>query len=106
MRYEEELRLSPRYQKEMEEAENSPDSEWMDVAKRIQTRVCDEYGISIAELHALARTVQPPPFWIKYNRARDGELKEGDAVPNNISLFPPTYLHRTKPLVIFAGSIS
>ena len=90
LRREDELRRSSEYQKEMEAAEESASTEWMDVVGRIQDRVVAEANeddkpepiYTVEELRVAASRHPHIAHWVKFNRARQGDLKEGDEAPD------------------------
>lgn len=88
---ENELRLSDEYQKEYCQAEKTSYSSWLDVTDRLQRQVIKEFNLDDDMEDALlclrcATQIYPDlhdiPIYVKYNRARDGNLQEGDIVPN------------------------
>jgi len=118
-----ELRVSPQTQKAMEEAEESVNSEWMAVIDDLQRRIVEEHNasapgniVSLRDLRVAALRHPEIAFWVKYNRARQGDLKVGDRaldVPLVLATdgTPTTLLTSaaatpTKPIVCVAGSIS
>ena len=90
LRHEDELRRSFEYQKKMETAEESANTEWMDVVANIQDRVVAEANdadkpepiYTVEELREAASRHPNIAHWVKFNRARQGDLKEGDAAPD------------------------
>ena len=133
---EDELRRSTEYQKEMEAAEESAATEWMGVVARIQDRVVAEANeedkpkpiYTVEELREAASRHPDIAHWVKFNRARQGELKEGDEAPDvamrNLDKSETTLLEgprkkakvesnedgdpkaKSKPTVVAAGSLS
>jgi len=104
----------------MEVAENSADTEWMDVAEKVQQRVVKEMGLTasrkftIRDLRLAALRNPQIAFWVKHNRARTGDLTVGEAAPN-VNLLrasdgqPRTLLDgcsSTDRTVVIAGSIT
>ena len=136
LRREDELRRSPEYQKEMEAAEESANTEWMDVVSGIQNRVVAEANeddkpepiYTVEELREAASRHPDIAHWVKFNRARQGDLKEGDEAPDmtmrNLDESETTLLQgprkkakvesnedgdaksKSKPTVVVAGSLS
>ena len=136
LRREDELRRSSEYQKEMEAAEESAGTEWMDVVGRIQDRVVAEANeddkpepiYTVEELREAASRHPHIAHWVKFNRARQGDLKEGDEAPDvamrNLDESKTTLLEgqrkkarvesnedddaksKSKPTVVAAGSTS
>ena len=124
------LRKSKKVQDDMESAEESAETEWMSVIDVLQRQIVNEYlstlsdqgtGISVTDLRIAALRHPEIAFWVKHNRARQGELRVGDKAPDSplrratdgteTSLLKqkreqadssPT----KKPLVVFAGSLS
>lgn len=134
------LRKSSKVQDDMEMAEESVQTEWMDVIAALQRSIVDEHNstlsgkgtagatrnlemsaISVTDLRIAALRHPEVAFWVKYNRARRGDLKVGDEAPD-VPLRravdgTETYLLAPKgdssasittntPLVVFAGSLS
>lgn len=111
-------RRSAVVQREMEEAESSVDSQWMDVINRLQHRIVQEYVtseglyLSVHDLRLAALRHPEIAFWVKRNRARQGLLRVGDVSPN-VSLLRAAdgnstmlLTDETKPVVVMAGSWS
>lgn len=129
---ENDLRRAPETQAAMERAEGSARSEWMDVVEDIQKQVVQEFQnkslhkITIQDLRSAAMRYPDIAHWVKYNRARRGTLKVGDAAPDvplrcARTCDPTTLLTykiehdsgsrdlkggQKKPIVVFAGSLS
>ncbi len=95
MRREAELRRAAETQEAMQRAEESVDSEWMNVVEDLQYRILKEYqeerirsssneseNITVHSLREAALRHPEIAFWVKYNRARRGNLKVGDAAPD------------------------
>ncbi len=135
LRRENDLRRAPETQAAMERAEGSARSEWMDVVEDIQKQVVQEvqdrssnHKITIQDLRSAAMRYPDIAHWVKYNRARRGNLKVGDAAPDvplrcATTCGPTTLLtnkvkldsdsrdlkggqKKDKPMVVFAGSLS
>ena len=78
----------------MQKAEESVESEWMNVVEDLQHRLIREYRqecvlsditVSSITVHDLRQAALRHPeiaFWVKYNRARRGDLKVGDVAPD------------------------
>jgi len=88
---ENELRVSDEYQKRFAEAEKSSFESWLDVADELQRQVIREFHLDEEMDDALlcfrcATQIYPElksiPLYVKYNRARDGDLNLGDTAPN------------------------
>jgi hypothetical protein len=88
---ENELRLSDEYQKRYSEAEKTSLSSWLDVTDELQRQIIREFNLDEEMEDALlclrcATQIYPDlkhiPIYVKYNRARDGDLQIGDIVPN------------------------
>ena len=112
-----ELRLSSEVQ------ERFRHGDWLEIVGELQHQIAKEHGFiepgeqSLAvEYIRTARSKFPGeeemcsiPIYVKYNRARQGELSEGDQVPN-IALFDPEspkWIHLTEMngiQVFLAGS--
>lgn len=129
---ENDLRRAPKTQAAMERAEGSATSEWMEVVEDIQKQVVQEaqdkssHKITIQDLRSAAMRYPDIAHWVKYNRARRGHLKVGDAAPDvplrcATTCDPTTLLthkaqhdsdsrglkgRQKKPIVVFAGSLS
>lgn len=104
IRREVELRKAPETLAAMECAEDSVQSEWMDVVEGVQHQVVTEFhesshrfsaeatditlqdltDITVQDLRAAALRHPEVAFWVKHNRARRGTLEVGDAAPNVI----------------------
>mmetsp|Transcript_18373 Transcript_18373/g.42549 ORF Transcript_18373/g.42549 Transcript_18373/m.42549 type:complete len:148 (+) Transcript_18373:1181-1624(+) len=117
LKREDELRRSSRYLDAMEVAEESADSEWMDVAVEIQHQVIQEFQPTSLTVHDLRLAALRHPelcFWVRHNRARPGHLRVGDVAPNvvvrralddsKIALLSEGDLNST--VVLVAGSLS
>lgn len=109
----------------MEQAESSVESEWMDVVANLQAQIVEEYRqeaarigqssawLSVHELRLAALRHPEIAFWVKHNRAREGDLVVGKKAPD-VPLVDPqsqketTLLHQMsqKPTVVVAGSLS
>ena len=73
----------------MEKAEESVDTEWMDVVATVQDQVVAEFrqdhadeDITIHKLRLAALRHPEIAYWVKYNRARQGYLRVGDTAPD------------------------
>jgi len=132
LRRENDLRRAPETQAAMERAEGSAGSEWMDVVEDIQKQAVQEvqdkssHNITIQDLRSAAMRYPDIAHWVKYNRARRGNLKVGDTAPDvplrcARTCDPTTLLAnkvqhlnnsrdlkevQKKPIVVFAGSLS
>lgn len=94
LRREVELRKSEETQVAMQQAEESVESEWMNVVEDVQHRIIQEYrqecdssdatllSITVHDLRQAALRHPEIAFWVKYNRARRGDLKVGDVAPD------------------------
>jgi hypothetical protein len=126
------LRRSAIVQNLMEEAEQSVDSEWMEIAEEVQRQVViahigttSEAAVEKALLHLRYASQENPDIahYVKFNRARKGTFQVGDVAPN-LSLLDATtgkpmnllgqdttgavqpVQCNSKPTVIIAGSYS
>ena len=90
---ENELRLSADYQQRYEEAERDSNSEtsWLMVTDQLQRQVIQEFQLEEEMDEALlclrcATQIYPDlkeiPLYVRYNRARQGDLQVGDTAPN------------------------
>lgn len=119
LRREDELRLSHDVQKRFEEAERSgAESDWIEVAEAVQLEVIREFGLSEKALYAYrcAAIKHGVSLYVKFNRAREGDLQVGSIAPN-ISLISVEHDGTTRsqsfldtqpsgrPLIIIAGSL-
>lgn len=89
-----ELRKAAETQEAMQRAEESVESEWMNVVEDLQYRIVREFregeeeasvefaDITVRDLREAALRHPEVAFWVKYNRARRGNLKVGDAAPD------------------------
>jgi len=121
LRREEELRLSAAIQERYATVEiDSSDLDWMHVTEELQRQVVREFGATEdTEVQALmvlrhGATRGPyQPLYVRFQRARQGELRVGDRVPNcrlvDIEM-KETSLHdeinNQKPVCLLAGSYS
>ena len=123
LRREDAARRAPETQRLMEEAERRGASDWIEVATAVQRRVARESlpagaseGDVDARVAAMRYAAQRHPescHWVRFNRARVGDLREGDAAPDvklwhldgaATSLLADRDL--SKPLVVVSGSLS
>ena len=88
---ENELRLSEEYQKRYQEAEQKSSLSWLDVTDQLQREVIREFQLDDEMEDALlclrcATQIYPDlkdiPLYVRYNRARSGDLQIGDSTPN------------------------
>ena len=88
---ENELRLSEEYQKLYADAERRSYSTWADVTDQLQREVIREFHLDEEMDEALlclrcATQIYPDlkeiPLYVRYNRARDGDLQLNDVAPN------------------------
>lgn len=119
-------RLSEPVQRLYAQAEESGTYDWMRVTEALQAALCKAFGYGIDSAEELETALyelrtaafrHPElasiPLYVRYNRARDGDLKEGDIIPH-IPLLTldggPLSLsqleEKGRPLVLFAGSIT
>jgi hypothetical protein len=116
---EEELRLSFPVQHRFTAAEQSGNTEWMDVAREVQLQVLTEfhYAPTDTNLHALQIAAQKHPnipMYVRENRARSGNLRVGHDAPNvevvsldgSAAHLLDDYATAGRPLVVIAGSYS
>ena len=123
LQHEDAARREPETQRRMEEAERRGTSDWIEVATAVQRRVAREAlppgaseGDVDARVTAMRYAAQRHPgicHWVRFNRARVGDLREGDAAPDvslsrldgaATSLLADRDL--SKPLVVVSGSLS
>ena len=116
-------RRAPETQRRMEEAERRGTSDWIEVATAVQRRVARESlpagaseGDVDARVAAMRYAAQRHPeicHWVRFNRARVGDLRAGDVAPDvklwhlggaATSLLADRDL--SKPLVVVSGSLS
>jgi hypothetical protein len=88
---ENELRLSDEYQQRYNEAEKTSLTSWLDVTDELQRQIIRECHLDEEMEDALlclrcATQIYPDlndiPLYVRYNRARDGDLQLGDIAPN------------------------
>jgi hypothetical protein len=88
---ENELRLSDEYQKRYTEAEKSSSSSWLDVTDELQRQIIREFNLdeemddALLCLRCATQTypdLKDIPLYVRYNRAREGDLQVGDVAPN------------------------
>ena len=98
-------------------AESSGESEWMDVATLIQRTVVREFGFDDnAETllkYRVAASKSDTPLQVRYNRAREGDLRLGDPVVDvklrslsNAEVGLASFTKPGRPLVVLSGSHS
>ena len=123
LRREDGARRAPETQRRMEESERRGTSDWIEVATAVQRRVARESlpagaseGDVDARVTAMRYAAQRHPeicHWVRFNRARVGDLREGGAAPDvklwhldgaATSLLADRDL--SKPLVVVSGSLS
>lgn len=108
----------------MEKAEESVDTEWMDVVATVQGQVVAEFrqehpdeDITIHNLRLAALRHPEIAYWVKYNRARQGYLRVGDTAPDmrllcaasgqeTSLLYANTVAETPERVVVVAGSLS
>lgn len=121
-RRENELRLSAEWQARFQDAERSPDTDWLECVACLQNQVAREFGFGqrAVEMLRTATSLYPEesffqtvPLQVRYNRSRNGDLAEGCLVPAVELLRPsgqPCCLldlgGADRPLVLIAGSHS
>jgi hypothetical protein len=126
LRRENELRLSEETQEKYAAAEASTDTDWLAVTEALQKQVVMEFGYDdsmedalyclrcASQLYPNDPAMKEIPLYVKYNRARDGQLKEGDEAPNTVAVdlngtsckLLDCVADTNKPLVVVAGSYS
>ena len=119
LKRENELRLSEDVQRRFEEAEKSgSNTDWIEVASQVQHEVLREYNVSENALHAYrcAANKYGVSLYVKYNRAREGDLGVGSQAPD-VPIVSLDNAGKTcsqsllqlqtenQPLVIVAGSL-
>lgn len=126
LRRENELRLSDETQKKYMEAEKKSEADWINVTLELQRQVVREFGIRNIDrgVHAIQSAYSrygatdsdffEIPLYVRYNRARQGDLKEGEPAVNISKLFHVDDITKTSnlfdfakpavPLVVLAGS--
>ena len=123
LRREDGARRAPETQRRMEEAERRGTSDWIEVATAVQRRVARESlpagaseGDVDARVTAMRYAAQRHPeicHWVRFNRARVGDLRAGDVAPDvklwhlggaATSLLADRDL--SKPLIVVSGSLS
>ena len=123
LRREDAARRAPETQRRMEEAERRGTSDWIEVATAVQRRIARESlpagaseGDVDARVTAMRYAAQRHPeccHWVRFNRARVGDLRAGGAAPDvelwhldgaATSLLADRDL--SKPLVVVSGSLS
>jgi hypothetical protein len=120
---EEQLRLSAEIADRYRETETDASLiDWIEfTARHIQPRVLELNGLEVNEenLYNLrAAAHQTDVFWVKYNRARRGNLRSDDPVPLDVALYDPVSSQSSpllsicrsnsslRPFVFLAGSVS
>lgn len=88
---ENELRLSVEYQQRYADAEKDSSLSWLDVTDQLQRQVIQEFQLDEEMEQALfslrcATQIYPDlkdiPLYVRHNRARNGDLQEGQLAPN------------------------
>mmetsp|Transcript_47123 Transcript_47123/g.52685 ORF Transcript_47123/g.52685 Transcript_47123/m.52685 type:complete len:122 (-) Transcript_47123:505-870(-) len=120
LKRENELRRSDAIQERFSKAEMSGNTDWIEVATMVQKEVLTEFNIEPTEKALLAyrnaANNHGISLYVKYNRARKGDLRVGMAAPD-VSLVSIdsglaerttllSYQRSDRPLIIVAGSIS
>jgi hypothetical protein len=91
LEYEQKLRTSPEWIEEFSAAEKSPDTDWIEVAEKLQKQVLWDFGHSITnpqlrdnlrQLRAGAHDHPDLALHVRFNRARQGNLKVGQEAPD------------------------
>ena len=85
LKREAEMRTDPSMLQQMEKAEESHSSEWMDVVEGIQHRIIKEHGnqdITVHDLRVGALRHPEISFWVQFNRSRRGHLRVGEQAPD------------------------
>ena len=124
---ENELRLSSEVQRRFEEAEKSGATDWIEVASELQKQVMMEFNVTPSEralrAYRCAANRHEISLYVKYNRARQGDLAVGSEAPNvplvsidgqedhtGQAKVETTLLlanqKADRPLIVIAGSIS
>jgi hypothetical protein len=86
--YEQTLRLSDAMQKRYREAEEKADTDWMEVTIGLQKQVLWDFGYDpndpkiLYQLRMAAVRHPDLALQVRYNRARKGKLRVGDAAPD------------------------
>jgi hypothetical protein len=96
--------------------------DWIEyTARHVQPRILELNGLEVNEenLYNLrAAAHQTDVFWVKYNRARRGNLRPDDPIPLDVALYDPTTSKNSlllsichsssslRPFVFLAGSVS
>jgi len=116
---EEALRLSPRVQGLMAQAEADPTRDWIGVVREVvDPEICSQFDITPHQKHTLLSwypSLKPVVHYGRHNRARPSLLQEGDEFidvplvditgrPSSIGSVAPTTTAR--PTVVVAGSIT
>jgi len=118
---ENELRKSPETQALYKKAEMTDETDWMEVTDMLQRQILRDYGLDEVDLEKglfslRTATKRFPelsdiPLYVKYNRARQGDLTVGDPAPNVplVTLDEEKcdlhdYCSSSRPLLLMAGS--
>jgi hypothetical protein len=126
LRRENELRLSEETQKKYMEAEKKSETDWMEVTIELQRQVVREFGIKDIDrgVHAIQSAFSryghedkdffEIPLYVRLNRARQGDLNEGEPahdIPKLFHVDNPSktcnlfdFMNPGRPLVVIAGS--
>lgn len=88
---ENELRVSHEWQERFAAAERRADTDWLECVAELQLQVVREFGLQDDTVNLLRRAsqlypsepfFQEVPLYVRYNRARNGEMGEGEDVPD------------------------
>ena len=126
LRSEDAARRAPAAQRRMEDAEGSGDTDWIEVATDVQRSIArrslppgsDEAAVDarVSLMRGAAQRHPEVAHWVRFNRARRGDLRAGDEAPD-VRLYrldgtPSTLFAdrldraRPKPFVVVSGSVS
>jgi hypothetical protein len=87
LEYEQKLRTSPETLSEYSKAEESASTDWIEVTENLQKQVLWDFGHAptsgnLRRLRLGAKKHPDLALQIRFNRARQGDLRTGDAAPN------------------------
>jgi len=129
LKRENEIRLSEHTQALYANAETQANTDWMDITEELQRTVVKEFGFDKDEnainnavhtlrcaqvLFAYDPEITQLALYIKYNRARSGDLEPGSIAPNLTLMNPHTsqfvqlldFAKEFRPLVLISGSVT
>jgi len=128
LRKENQIRLSADFQALLASIEDRKDIDWLDMVEEMQRNLVQEFGFSGSEenintglsflrsavsLFPEDEEVRTIPLYVKYNRARNCDVKVGSLAPNvplctmsEVPLSLHALVQPGRPLVVVGGSFT